>query len=53
MNIIVHLPSKEKQKEFQKNIVEIQASVIISKLNDLPIERNNKKKMLKELKKDL
>ena len=50
LNIIVHLPSEEKQKEFQKNIIEIQASSILSKLNDLPIERNDKKKILKDLK---
>lgn len=50
MNIIVHLPSEEKQKEFQKNIAELHAATIISKLNDLPIERNDKKKILKDLK---
>lgn len=50
MNIIVHLPSEDKQKEFQKSIAELHAAVIISNLNDLPIERNNKKKILKELK---
>ena len=53
MNIIVHLPSEEKQKEFQKDIIEIQASVIISKLNELPIELKEKKIIVKELKKGL
>ena len=51
LNIIVHLPSEEKQKEFQKNIIEIHADTIISKLNDLKIPTNDKKKILKELKK--
>ncbi|MCH5314374.1 MAG: hypothetical protein J1E81_00565 [Eubacterium sp.] len=50
MNIIVHLPNENKQREFQKDIIEIQASVIMSKLNDLKIPANDKKKILKELK---
>ena len=53
LNIIVHLPSEEKQKEFQKKIIEIQAETIISKLNDLKIPTNDKKKILKELKKEI
>ncbi len=51
LNIIVHLPNEEKQKEFQKEIIEIQSITIISKLNDLKIPTNDKKKILKELKK--
>lgn len=50
LNIIVHLPSEDKQKEFQKSIIEIQAETIISKLNDLKISTNDKMKILKELK---
>ena len=50
LNIIVHLPSEEKQKEFQKDIIEIQASAIIAKLNELKISTNDKKRILKELK---
>lgn len=50
MNIIVHLPSEEKQKEFQKDIIEIQSTTIMSKLNELKIPANDKKKILKELK---
>lgn len=50
LNIIVHLPSEDKQKEFQKSIIEIQAETIISKLNDLKIPTNDKMKILKELK---
>lgn len=50
MNIIAHLPSKDKQKEFQKDIIEIQASAIIAKLNELKISTNDKKRILKELK---
>ena len=53
LNIIVHLPNEEKQKEFQKKIIEIQAETIISKLNDLQIPTNDKKKTLKELKKEI
>lgn len=53
MNIIVHLPSEEKQKEFQPKIAEFHATVIISKLNELPIELKEKKKILKELKKEI
>lgn len=53
MNIIVHLPSEEKRKEFQKEIIEIQSATIISKLNDLKIPTNDKKKILKELKKEI
>lgn len=49
----MHLSSKEKQKEFQKEIIEIQSSAIISKLNDLKIPTNDKKKILKELKKNI
>lgn len=47
----MHLPDKEKQKEFQKDIIEIQSATIISKLNALKIPTNDKKKILKELKK--
>lgn len=53
MNIIVHLPNKEKQKEFQNSIIEIQSATIISKLNELKISTNDKKKILKELKKEI
>lgn len=53
MNIIVHLPSEEQQKEFQRNIIEIHSSTIISKLNELKIPTNDKKKILKELKKEI
>ena len=53
MNIIAHLPSKDKQKEFQKEIIEIQSATIISKLNDLKIPTNDKKKILKELKNEI
>lgn len=49
----MHLPSEGKQKEFQKNIIEIQSATIISKLNDLKILSNDKKKILKELKKEI
>lgn len=52
LNIIVHLTSEDKQKEFQKSIIEIQAETIISKLNDLKIPTNDKMKILKELKKN-
>lgn len=52
LNIIVHLPSEGKQKEFQKDIIEIQSTTIISKLNELKISTNDKKKILKELKKE-
>lgn len=50
LNIVVHLPNEEKQKVFQKNIIEIQSATIISKLNELKISTNDKKKILKELK---
>lgn len=53
LNIIVHLPNEDKQKEFQKDIIEIQSTTIISKLNDLKIPTNDKKKILKELKKEI
>lgn len=53
MNIIVHLPSENKQKEFQQEIIEIQATTIMSKLNELKIPTNDKKKILKELKKEI
>lgn len=53
MNIIVHLPSEEKQNELQKDIIEIQSATIISKLNNLKIPTNDKKKILKELKKEI
>lgn len=53
LNIIVHLPSEDKQKNFQKNIIEIQSTTIISKLNELKISTNDKKKILKELKKEI
>ncbi|MCM1284552.1 MAG: hypothetical protein NC213_02770 [Acetobacter sp.] len=53
MNIIVHLPSEDKQKEFQKEIIEIQSITIMSKLNDLKIPINDKKKILKELKREI
>ena len=49
MNIIIHLPSEEKLKEFQKDIVEIQSLTIMSKLNELKIPTSDKKKILKEL----
>jgi len=48
----VHLPNEEKQKEFQKDIIEIQSTAIISKLNELKIPTSDKKKILKELKKN-
>ncbi len=53
MNIIVHSLSEDKQKEFQKEIIEIQSATIISKLNELRIPTNDKKKILKELKKEI
>lgn len=49
----MHLPSKEKQNDFQKDIIEIQSETIFSKLNDLKIPTNDKKKTLKELKKEI
>lgn len=49
----MHLPDEDKQKEFQKEIIEIQSTAIISKLNDLKIPTNDKKKILKELKKEI
>lgn len=53
LNIIVHLPNEEKQNELQKDIIEIQSATIISKLNNLKIPTNDKKKILKELKKEI
>lgn len=50
MNVIVHLPNAEKQKEFQKEFTEFHAAAVISKLNALHIPLNEKKKILKELK---
>ncbi len=50
MNVIVHLPSAEKQKEFQKELSEFHAAAVISKLNAIHISLNEKKKILKELK---
>lgn len=50
MNVIVHLPSAEKQKKFQKELVEFHSSAVISKFNALNIPLNEKKKILKELK---
>lgn len=49
----MHLPGEDKQKGFQKDIIEIQSIAIISKLNDLKIPTNDKKKILKELKKEI
>lgn len=49
----MHLPNKEKQNEFQKDIIEIQSATIFSKLNELKISTNDKKKTLKELKKEI
>lgn len=49
----MHLPSEDKQKEFQKSIIEIQAETIISKLNELKISTNDKKKILEELKNEI
>jgi len=48
--VIVHLPSAEKQKEFQKELSEFHAAAVISKLNAIHISLNEKKKILKELK---
>lgn len=53
LNIIVHLPGEDKQKEFQKDIIEIQSATIMSKLNELKIPISDKKKILKELKKEI
>ena len=50
LNVIVHLPSAEKQKEFQKELAEFHSAAVISKLNALHIPQNEKKKILKELK---
>lgn len=50
MNVIVHLPSAEKQKEFQKELAEFHSVAVLSKLNALHISQNEKKKILKELK---
>lgn len=49
----MHLPSEDEQKEFQKDIIELQSTTIVSKLNDLKIPTNDKKKILKELKKEI
>ncbi len=53
MNVIVHLPSTEKQKEFQKELSEFHAAAVISKLNAVHITLNEKKKILKELKTEI
>ncbi len=53
MNVIVHLPSAEKQKEFQKELSEFHSVAVISKLNALHIPLNEKKKILKELKTEI
>lgn len=53
MNVIVHLPNAEKQKEFQKELAEFHSAAVISKLNALHIPLNEKKKILKELKKEI
>lgn len=49
MKIVVHLPSESKLKEFQKDIVDIQASMIMVKQDSLRISKQEKKKMLKKL----
>lgn len=49
LKIVVHLPSESKLKEFQKDIVDIQVSMIVLRLNSLSVSNRNKKKILKEL----
>ncbi len=49
----MHLPNEKNQKEFQKNVVEIQSATIISKLNELKIPTSDRKKILKELKTEM
>ena len=49
LKIVVHLPSESKFKEFQKNILDIQASMIVLRLNSLSVSNRDKKKILKEL----
>lgn len=49
----MHLPSENKQKEFQKEFIEIQSATIMSKLNELKIPTNDKKKIIKELKTEI
>lgn len=48
LKIAVHLPSESKFKEFQKDIVDIQASMIVLRLNSLSISNMNKKKILRD-----
>jgi uncharacterized FAD-dependent dehydrogenase len=47
------LPSEEKLNEFQIEMAKIQADVVLSKLNELHISTDDKKKILKELKQEL
>lgn len=49
MKTVVHLPNESKLKEFQKDILDIQASMIVPRLNTLSVSNRNKKKVLKEL----
>lgn len=37
LKIVVHLPSESKLKEFQKDIVDIQVSMIVLRLNSLSV----------------
>lgn len=53
LKIVVHLPSESKFKEFQKDIVDIQASMIVLRLNRLSVSNRNKKKILRELIKEI
>lgn len=47
---ILYLPNDEKYKEMQKQMAEIGADVLMSKINALHISYDDKKKILNELK---
>ncbi len=49
LRVVIHLPSERKLKEFQKDIINVQVSMIELNLNSLSVSNRNKKKILKEL----
>lgn len=53
MNVIIHLPSAEKKKNFQKEFARLHSAAVLSKLNLLCIPPQEKEKIMKKLKKEI
>lgn len=53
VKIVVHLPSGSKLREIQRDIIDIQASMILLKLNNIGISHRDKEKILEDLIKNL